>query len=64
MDRKARSENPENPRGTGEKRFAAALDAWRQAQGGFEQALGPEAAKNLRAMMKDVVRAVPETGAK
>ena len=48
----------------GKKRFAAALEAWRQAQAGFEQAFGPEAAKNLRAMMKDVVQAVPETGAK
>ncbi len=48
----------------GKKRFAAALEAWRRAQAGFEQAFGAEAAKSLRAMMKDVVQAVPETGAK
>ncbi len=47
----------------GKKRAAAALAAWRQAQGEFEKAFGPEAAKGLRAMMKDVVTAVPETGA-
>ena len=47
----------------GKKRAAAALEAWRQAQGDFERTFGPEAAKNLRAMMKDVVQAVPETGA-
>jgi DNA-binding MarR family transcriptional regulator len=49
---------------SGKRRFTAALEAWRQAQAGFEQAFGPAAAKSLRAMMKDVVRAVPETGAK
>jgi DNA-binding MarR family transcriptional regulator len=47
----------------GKRRFAAALEAWRQAQAEFEHAFGPDAAKSLRAMMKDVVRAVPETGA-
>jgi DNA-binding MarR family transcriptional regulator len=47
----------------GKKRTAAALEAWRKAQGEFERAFGAEASKNLRAMMKDVVQAVPETGA-
>ena len=47
----------------GRKRIAAAHDAWRQAQVDFERKFGIEAAKNLRAMMQDVVKAVPETGA-
>jgi DNA-binding MarR family transcriptional regulator len=47
----------------GKKRTAAALEAWRRAQGEFERTFGAEASKSLRAMMKDVVKAVPETGA-
>jgi DNA-binding MarR family transcriptional regulator len=47
----------------GKKRTGAALEAWRQAQADFERAFGTEASTSLRVMMKDVVRAVPETGA-
>lgn len=47
----------------GKRRFAAALKAWRQAQGEFERTFGPDAAKSLRTMMKSVVQAIPETGA-
>ena len=47
----------------GRKRVSEARDAWRQAQEQFEQALGPEAAKSMRAAMSDVVKAIPETGA-
>lgn len=47
----------------GLKRVNEARDAWRQAQERFEQALGSEAAKSMRAAMSDVVKAIPETGA-
>ena len=47
----------------GRKRVTEARDAWRQAQEQFEKAIGPEAAKSLRAAMTDVVKSIPETGA-
>lgn len=47
----------------GRKRVNEARDAWRQAQEQFEQALGPESARSLRAAMSEVVKAIPETGA-
>jgi DNA-binding MarR family transcriptional regulator len=47
----------------GRKRAQDAQDAWRQAQAQFERSVGPEAAKNLRAAMADVIKAIPETGA-
>lgn len=47
----------------GRRRAAEALDAWLQAQEQFELSLGPEAAKKLRAVMKDVVEAVPAASA-
>ena len=47
----------------GRRRAAEALDAWRQAQEQFELSFGPEAAKKLRAVMKDVVEAVPAASA-
>lgn len=46
----------------GRRRASEALDAWRQAQEQFELSFGPEAAKKLRAVMKDVVEAVPAAG--
>ena len=48
---------------SGRRRAGEALEAWRQAQEQFELSFGPEAAKNLRALMRDVVQAIPATGA-
>jgi DNA-binding MarR family transcriptional regulator len=48
---------------SGRRRAGEALAAWRQAQEQFELSFGADAAKKLRALMKDVVKAVPETGA-
>ncbi len=47
----------------GRRRAVEALAAWRQAQEQFESSFGPEPARKLRAAMKQVVEAVPETGA-
>lgn len=47
----------------GRRRASEALDAWRQAQEQFELSFGRDAAKQLRAVMKDVVEAVPAMGA-
>ncbi len=48
----------------GRKRAAAAREVWRQAQADFERDFGSDAARSLRSLMKDVVQAVPERGAK
>ena len=48
---------------SGRRRAGEALEAWRQAQEQFELSFGADAAKKLRALMKDVVKAVPGTGA-
>lgn len=48
---------------SGRRRVNEARNAWRQAQEQFEQALGPEAARSLRAAMSEVVKVIPETGA-
>ena len=39
------------------------LTFWHEPPQINENAFGPDAAKSLRAMMKDVVKAIPESGA-
>jgi DNA-binding MarR family transcriptional regulator len=47
----------------GRRRIAEAKIAWQEAQGAFERAFGPDAAKSMRATMSDVVKTIPESGA-
>jgi DNA-binding MarR family transcriptional regulator len=47
----------------GRRRANEAREAWQQTQAEFERAFGPEAAKNMRATLSDVVKAIPEGGA-
>lgn len=47
----------------GRRRAGEAKRAWQQAQADFEDAFGAKAAKELRAAMHGVVKAIPESGA-